>query len=210
MLEVGAQDARRERWPRRRPRLAGPPVLERRQPRADDEMREPHDRVGDRQRRPALEQHVVIAAEQAGGLQHVQGMGERPRVASDDAPDLGRPGAALADRGQHRVVERAIRQPRVLGQQVVGLSEQRVGGVEHALGQPLRELVGATRRAAEQVPVAGGAAHDGVDEQRGLRIADPPEPRGLAVVEGPQQQVQRRASAQRLRAGQQLGHDRQR
>ena len=102
-------------------------------------------------------------------------------------------GPPAGDGLQQGVVRSLGRDPGILTQQVLVLPEQRVRRVEHGSRQPSGQVLGARRHpgGGGEVPVAGGAPHDGVHRERRSRIRDAPEPAGLAVVERCQRHVQR-------------------
>lgn len=114
----------------------------------------------------------------------------------------------MRDCGEDVVVQRVLRDPRVLAQQVLGLGTRvhRPARVEEGTREPGVEAVVRVRTGGHR-SVAGCAAENRVHLQRNQRVGDLPERPAVPVIEGPQPQIDHGPAPQRLGPREQFVHD---
>lgn len=140
VLEVRPEDTGSEG------RRSGPPagfppaVLEGGQAGGHHQLREPDNGVGERQRWTSSPEQILIVTNESGGAQHPERMHQRRAILADPGADRGRRPGSFGNGSEDRVINAAIGEPWILTKQIVGLREQRMGGVEHGGGkQPGRQ-----------------------------------------------------------------------
>ena len=193
------------------PRFGRPTRLEAREVRSQHGEMEAEEWIRDPQQRAVRSEHVGVAHDELGAFQLGKRVVER-RVGPAEGRSHTAPGRLAGRDGRDdRAVQGAVYEGRVLAQEVLSLPEERVGRVEQPLREPVSE-VGGSRRGGpcHEIAIPRRATQHRVHEQGHLEVANPPERTGLAEVERPQGHVEHCPPAQRLLAGQERGHDRER
>ncbi len=209
LLEVRAEDLRRESRGGRLPYLGALVTLQQVAVGHCDQLVEPDDRICHCDDCVPLAQHVLITPQIACGLQDGQGVSERCPLPSDHAADLRRSTRTGRDRGQDVVVEGPPSDAGILTEQVFGLAprEQPEIGIKEVLLYPRAELLDRGRGVVlHELAVAGRTAENSVQAQCHFRVCHSPQRRRLTVVERTQPHVQCHPAAQCPGPREQLGH----
>jgi hypothetical protein len=122
VLEVRSEDLGVEGRSGLLPRLLGEALLDCGGLREGDELVEADDRVGEGDDGVLGAEDVLFPPDVASGFQDSERVSDGVARALQGGADLARGSGALCDRSEDVVVQRVLRDPRVLAQQVLGLS----------------------------------------------------------------------------------------
>ena len=159
---------------------------------------------------PPRPEQVGLFDQQPAILEHTERMRYLVGFPANIAGDPARGVVSLGDGGQHRMVQRRVAYLGLLGQQVTGFPEERGLRIQHGPGHPRIKVVKVRGGVFpyQFPPVRGRSAHQRMHEHGQLRVGNRPEPCGIPVAEGMDDQLETCPSPQRRRSGKQATHHR--